>query len=57
MNDHEMKEAIFNLNPNSAPSLEGFGGIFYNSSWDIIGLDVCRVVHQFFLCRIGFFLG
>jgi len=40
----EIKTIIFNLNGNSAPSPDGFGGVFYHSCWDIIGTDVCNVV-------------
>ena len=32
---------FFNLNGNSAPSLDG---VFYHSCWEIIGTDVCNVV-------------
>ena len=41
----EIKNVVFNLNDNSAPGLDGFGGVFYHSYWEIIGTDV---VQQFF---------
>jgi len=44
----ETKKVIFNLNGNSAPGLDGFGGVFYHSCWDIIGTNVCNVVQKFF---------
>ena len=44
----EIKNVVFNLNGNSVPSPDGFGGVFYHSCWDIIGADVCNVVQQFF---------
>jgi len=44
----EIKNVVFNLNGNSAPGLDGFGGVFYHSCWDIIGTDVCNAVQQFF---------
>jgi len=44
----EIKNVIFNLNCNSAPGPDGFGGAFYHSCWEIIGTDVCNVVQQFF---------
>ena len=44
----EIKNVVFNLNGNSAPGLECFGGVFYHSCWEIIGIHVCKVVHQFF---------
>jgi len=44
----EIKNVAFNLNGNSAPDLDGFGGVFYHSCREIIGTDVCNVVPQFF---------
>jgi len=35
---------MYNLNGNSAPGLDDFGGVFYHSCWKIIGTDVCKVV-------------
>ena len=43
----EIKNVVFNLNGNSAPSPNGFGGVLYHSCWEIIGTDVCNVVQQF----------
>jgi len=40
----EIKNVVFNLNGNSAPGPDGFGGLFYHSCWDIIGTDVCNAV-------------
>jgi len=40
----EIKNVVFNLNGNSAPGPDGFGGVFYHSCWDIIGTDVCNAV-------------
>jgi len=51
----KINTAIFNLNGNSALGPDGFGGVFYHSSWDIIGTDVCNVVQQF-LNKNGFSL-
>jgi len=44
----EIKNVVFNLNGNNAPGLDGFGGVFYHSCWEIIGKNVCKVVQQFF---------
>ena len=44
----EIKNVVFNLNGNSAPGPDGFGGVFYHSCWEIIGTNVCNVVQQFF---------
>ena len=44
----EIKNVVFNLIGNSAPSPDGFSGVFYHCCWEIIGIDVCNVVQQFF---------
>ena len=44
----EIKNVVFNLNGNSLPDPDGFCGVFYHSCWEIIGIDVCKVVQQFF---------
>ena len=44
----EIKIVVFNLNGNSDPGPDGFGGVFYHSCWEIIGTDVCNAVQQFF---------
>lgn len=45
----EVKEAVFSLDRNSAPGLDGFGGSFYHTFWDIIGKDVHNSVLHFFV--------
>jgi len=44
----EIKNVVFNLNGNSVPVPDGFGGVFYHSYWEIIGTDVWNAVQQFF---------
>ncbi|XP_059310123.1 uncharacterized protein LOC132061298 [Lycium ferocissimum] len=41
-------EAVFNLNGTSASGSDGFSGKFYQSCWDIIRVDVYRMVVEFF---------
>ena len=36
----ELKQVIFSTNPNSAPGPDGFGGMFYQSCWNIIKFDL-----------------
>ena len=33
---------------NVVPGPDGFGGVFYHSCWDIIGMDVCKDAQQCF---------
>jgi len=40
----EIKNVVFNLNGNSVPGHDGFGGVFYHSCWKIIQTCVCNVV-------------
>jgi len=51
----KIKNVVFNLDGNNALGLDGYGGIFYHSCWEIIGTYVCKVV-QHFLNKTGFFL-
>ncbi|XP_039690616.1 uncharacterized protein [Medicago truncatula] len=45
----EIREAVFALNADGAPGPDGFGGHFFQTFWDIVGLDVVHSVHEFFL--------
>ncbi|MCD7455273.1 hypothetical protein HAX54_027648, partial [Datura stramonium] len=38
----------FELNRDSASGLDGLTGCFFQSSWNIIGVDILRVVIAFF---------
>ncbi|KAL8100581.1 hypothetical protein AgCh_032729 [Apium graveolens] len=44
----EVKEALFSMNPNKAPGLDGFTPGFYQKCWSIIGKDVVETVKKFF---------
>ena len=33
---------------NSAPGPYGFGGCFFQSYWDVVGINVIKSVNQFF---------
>ncbi|MCH80720.1 DUF4283 domain protein, partial [Trifolium medium] len=50
----EIRNAVFDLNKDSAPGPDGFGGFFYQTYWDIIQKDVCNAVMEFF--NTGFLL-
>lgn len=47
-NAEEIKKAVSDLSPVSAPGPDGFGGHFFQSSWNIICHDVINVVGFFF---------
>ncbi|XP_026378898.1 uncharacterized protein LOC113273380 [Papaver somniferum] len=40
----EIKEAVFDLNADSAPGPDGFPGFFYRFAWDILGEGVIRAI-------------
>ncbi|XP_019450480.1 PREDICTED: uncharacterized protein LOC109352716 [Lupinus angustifolius] len=44
----EIKNVVFSMNGDGAPSPDGFGGNFFHAFWDIVELDVCKSVGQFF---------
>jgi len=43
----EIKNAVFYLNKDGAPGLDGFGAFFFQAYWDIISNDVTNVVLEF----------
>jgi len=45
----EIKEAVFALNVDGAPGPDGFGSHFYQTFWDVVGIDVVQFVQEFFL--------
>ncbi|XP_043694047.1 uncharacterized protein LOC122644719 [Telopea speciosissima] len=44
----EIRAAVFDLDPTSAPDPDGFLGAFFRVCWDIVGIDVCRGIQNFF---------
>ncbi|KAK4382268.1 hypothetical protein Sango_2888600 [Sesamum angolense] len=45
---HEIKEALFDINYDSAPGLDGFSSCFFKATWAVVGEDVCHAVMEFF---------
>ncbi|XP_042484613.1 uncharacterized protein LOC122064865 [Macadamia integrifolia] len=48
----EIKSAVWDLDPDSAPGLDGFPGAFYKACWEIISSYICRAIRWF--SRTGF---
>lgn len=44
----EIKAAIFHLDSDKVPGLDGFSGIFYQCHWDIDGSSLYQGVYRFF---------
>ncbi|XP_059294479.1 uncharacterized protein LOC132047455 [Lycium ferocissimum] len=47
--EEEVKEAVFSLNGESACGPDGFTGLFFQSCWEIVKLDVVDMVKAFFV--------
>ncbi|VFQ74617.1 unnamed protein product [Cuscuta campestris] len=47
--EEEVRKTIWALNANSAAGADGFNGFFFRQVWDIIKVDVSKVVQEFFL--------
>lgn len=43
----EVRNAVFGLDPDSAPGPDGFTGIFYRQCWDIFSQDLVLAVQDF----------
>lgn len=48
---HEVKEAIFKINPLGAPGTNGFSACFYQKNWPFMGEDITKFVLDTFLNR------
>ncbi|GJW01571.1 RNA-directed DNA polymerase, eukaryota, reverse transcriptase zinc-binding domain protein [Tanacetum coccineum] len=46
--DKEIKEAMFGIGNDKAPGPDGFTAMFFKKSWDIVGMDVCGAIKEFF---------
>ncbi|XP_026383990.1 uncharacterized protein LOC113279509 [Papaver somniferum] len=43
--EQEIKDILFNMDPESSPGPDGFTGCFYRACWHIIHLDVVITIH------------
>ncbi|GJX80231.1 hypothetical protein Tco_0328380 [Tanacetum coccineum] len=48
VSDDEVKMALFDIDRNKAPGLNGFSSHFFKAAWSTIGADVCKAVKEFF---------
>ncbi|GKC95885.1 RNA-directed DNA polymerase, eukaryota, reverse transcriptase zinc-binding domain protein [Tanacetum coccineum] len=44
----EIKKALFDIDDNKSPSLDGYTSKFFKRSWDIVRSDFCAVIKEFF---------
>ncbi|XP_020266263.1 uncharacterized protein LOC109841729 [Asparagus officinalis] len=52
INHKEIKEALFQMNPDKAPGPDGFNAYFYQHNWSLIKDDVILAVKSFFSSAI-----
>ena len=45
----EIKEALFSIGNDKAPGPDGYSALFFKSAWDILGVQLCDAVKEFFL--------
>ncbi|GJY78193.1 RNA-directed DNA polymerase, eukaryota, reverse transcriptase zinc-binding domain protein [Tanacetum coccineum] len=46
--DEEIKEAMFQIDGNKAPGPDGFYSLLFKKAWDIVGVNVCSAIKEFF---------
>lgn len=44
----EIKAALFSINAEKAPGQDGFSACFFQSNWNIVGVDIIEEVQEFF---------
>ncbi|KAL0433540.1 UNVERIFIED_CONTAM: hypothetical protein Slati_2688300 [Sesamum latifolium] len=44
----EIKEALFDINEDSAQGPDGFSSGFFKSTWEVVGEDFCQAIMEFF---------
>ncbi|GJU23286.1 hypothetical protein Tco_1156628 [Tanacetum coccineum] len=45
----EIKKAMFRIGDDRAPSPDGFSSAFFKKGWDIVGVDICHAIRDFFV--------
>ncbi|GKA28993.1 RNA-directed DNA polymerase, eukaryota, reverse transcriptase zinc-binding domain protein [Tanacetum coccineum] len=49
VSDKEIKDALFDIDSNKAAGPDGYNSCFFKKAWDIIGIDICLAVKEFFV--------
>ncbi|GJV95333.1 reverse transcriptase domain-containing protein [Tanacetum coccineum] len=47
--DEEIKAVMFSIGDERAPGPDGFSSAFFKKGWDIVGLDVCHAIRDYFV--------
>ena len=48
VDNHQIREAVFQMDKFKAPGPDGFGAAFFPNHWHIIQNDVCQAARSFF---------
>nr|GEV47910.1 hypothetical protein [Tanacetum cinerariifolium] len=46
--DKEIKEAVFDIDNDKAPGPDGYTSCSFKKAWNVVGMDVCLAVKEFF---------
>ncbi|GJV33731.1 protein LAZ1, partial [Tanacetum coccineum] len=49
VSDLEIKEAMFSIGDDRAPGPNEYTSAFFKKGWDIVGVDVCKAIRDFFV--------
>ncbi|GAB2211712.1 hypothetical protein Drorol1_Dr00025045 [Drosera rotundifolia] len=44
----DVKDALWDIDEDKSPSVDGYTATFFKSTWSIVGKDVCQAVLNFF---------
>jgi Reverse transcriptase (RNA-dependent DNA polymerase) len=50
--EEEIRKVVFSCNPNKASGPDGFSFQFYQSFWDLISRDICKLVNAFYFNQL-----
>ncbi|GKE04119.1 hypothetical protein Tco_1396137, partial [Tanacetum coccineum] len=48
VSDDEIQSVMFSIDNDKAPGPDGYTSVFFKESWDVVGMDVCKAVRDFF---------
>lgn len=48
IDDDMIKEALFHIGDDKAPSPDGYSSSFFNENWDPVKVDILAAEHEFF---------
>jgi hypothetical protein len=48
VSNDDIKKALFSIGDAKSPGPDGYSSLFFKSSWDVVGQDLCATVQDFF---------